>query len=367
MCGHVYIRHGHLTVSSQLWEATQECLDKKPKIKYIPEYDLYLVSKNETIDESFEMYYEIIECGFTNCQCYRTQFDFNQYFTLNNSIKKVKLNKAEWQFSKCTCKAYFKDYLCKHIAASAVKTKLVEIHFSFKTIEYFLYNRSSKFNCLMPKSPKPAKKKFSIASTAMISSAAASSVYFKEVAQPTWLPPPEALGEKLLNAVEYKPLEEKDLFGLKISKRAIKNLSPAEIRDLVEVFQTFDRESKGHLNSQELFLSLKVLGFSISEPICEEYIQSETEGSSIKGLNVNQFLDLIIDKQGSSKDNYDEIINGFRLFDYDNSGYITLENLRRACADADCNLTETELREMIQEADQNGDGLIDQIEKNKLL
>ena len=80
----------------------------------------------------------------------------------------------------------------------------------------------------------------------------------------TWLPPPDALGEKvklnirflkksfkfnikkkLLQAVEYKPLEEKDLYGMKISKRALKNLSPAEIRDLVEVFQTFDRSHSG--------------------------------------------------------------------------------------------------------------------------
>ncbi|CAF0713489.1 unnamed protein product [Brachionus calyciflorus] len=215
----------------------------------------------------------------------------------------------------------------------------------------------------MPKSPKVAKKKYSLASTAVVSSAAASSVFFKDTpSQPTWLPPPDALGEKLLQAVEYKPLEEKDLYGLKISKRAIKNLSPAEIRDLVEVFQTFDRNSKGNLNSSELFFALKVLGFNISEAICEEYIQSETEGYSEKGLNVNQFLDLVIDKQGSSKDNYDEIINGFKMFDYDNTGYVTLDNLRRACAEADCNLTETELKEMIQEADQNGDGLIDQSE-----
>lgn len=53
---------------------------------------------------------------------------------MNKSIKKVKLNKAEWQFSKCTCKTFFKYFLCKHIAALAVKTKFHEIGFSFKTL-----------------------------------------------------------------------------------------------------------------------------------------------------------------------------------------------------------------------------------------
>ena len=53
--------------------------------------------------------------------------------------------------------------------------------------------------------------------------------------------------KKLLQAVDYKPLEEKDLYGMKISKRALKNLSPAEIRDLTEIFQTFDRTQPGYL------------------------------------------------------------------------------------------------------------------------
>lgn len=66
-----------------------------------------------------------------------------------------------------------------------------------------------------------------------------------ELRQLTWRRPPSAINEKLLAAVEYKPLEEKDLFGLKISTRALKNLAPSEIRDLYEVFQTFDRNENG--------------------------------------------------------------------------------------------------------------------------
>jgi hypothetical protein len=37
---------------------------------------------------------------------------------------------------------------------------------------------------------------------------------------------------------------------------------------------------------------------------------------NLSGLNFNQFLDLIIDKQDSSKDCYDEIQTVFKLFDY---------------------------------------------------
>lgn len=178
-----------------------------------------------------------------------------------------------------------------------------------------------------------------------------------EEKQLTWRPPPSAIGEKLLAAVEYKPLEEKDLFGLKISTRALKNLSPSEVRDLYEVFTTFDRNETGQLKSKELFLALRALGFNITEKVCADYIESE--GSEVKALNFNQFLDLIIDKQASSKDHYEEILNGFNLFDYDNCGYISLENLKKACMESEMFLSETELKDMIQEADMNGDGLID--------
>ena len=92
---------------------------------------------------------------------------------------------------------------------------------------------------------------------------------------------------------------------------------------------------------------------------------------NLSGLNFNQFLDLIIDKQDSSKDCYDEIQTVFKLFDYvkceintwikvtlkikyyfkkkDNSEHISIENLRRACIDTNLELTETELKEMITE------------------
>lgn len=108
--------------------------------------------------------------------------------------------------------------------------------------------------------------------------------------------------------------------------------------------------------------------------------------SSNRGLSLNQFLDLIIDRQHDSKDNFDEILNGFKMFDYgkwptlsssfylfwsssrvwvffqDNSGVLTVENLRRACVETGVKLSETELNEMIQEADVNGDGCVDQNE-----
>ena len=43
----------------------------------------------------------------------------------------------------------------------------------------------------------------------------------------------------------------------------------------------------------------------------------------------------------------------------DGTGHITLENLKRACKDAGVKFTDLELRDMIEEADRNGDNMVD--------
>ena len=46
----------------------------------------------------------------------------------------------------------------------------------------------------------------------------------------------------------------------------------------------------------------------------------------------------------------------------DNTGQISLDNLRKACQEAGIKFTQKELEEMVEEADVNGDGQIDQSE-----
>lgn len=69
----------------------------------------------------------------------------------------------------------------------------------------------------------------------------------------------------------------------------------------------------------------------------------------LRGIDINKFLDLCIDKQGSSKDQYEELLNAFDMFDQDVHGYINVDDLKRACIEADFHLHDSELREMVQE------------------
>lgn len=49
----------------------------------------------------------------------------------------------------------------------------------------------------------------------------------------------------------------------------------------------------------------------------------------------------------------------FKLFDDDDTGYISFKNLKRVSQELGENIPDEELREMIDEADRNGDKMID--------
>mmetsp|Transcript_41054 Transcript_41054/g.30194 ORF Transcript_41054/g.30194 Transcript_41054/m.30194 type:complete len:102 (+) Transcript_41054:218-523(+) len=72
-------------------------------------------------------------------------------------------------------------------------------------------------------------------------------------------------------------------------------------------------------------------------------------------IDFEEFLEMMTARM-SDKDSREDIEKVFRLFDDDNTGQITLRNLRRVARELGETMTDEELQEMIDRADSNGDG-----------
>ncbi|XP_045763430.1 caltractin [Maniola jurtina] len=136
-------------------------------------------------------------------------------------------------------------------------------------------------------------------------------------------------------------------------------LSDEQRRDIKEAFDLFDTENTGKIDTKELKVAIRALGF---EPKKEEIKKMIAEIDKGDGkVSFEDFLELMTVKM-AEKDTKEEIMKAFKLFDDDETGKISFKNLKRVARELGENLTDEELHEMIDEADRDGDGEINQEE-----
>lgn len=105
-------------------------------------------------------------------------------------------------------------------------------------------------------------------------------------------------------------------------------------------------------------VAMRALGF---EPKKEEIkkMAQEVDKEATGKISFEDFLKLMATKM-MEKDTNEEILKAFRLFDSDDTGKISFKNLKKVAEELGENLTDEELQEMIDEADRDGDGEINQ-------
>lgn len=137
-------------------------------------------------------------------------------------------------------------------------------------------------------------------------------------------------------------------------------LSDEQKADIKEAFNLYDTEGSGLIESKELKVALRALGF---EPRKEEIKRmiSEVDKDGTGKISFEDFQQLMAVKM-AEKDSNEEILKAFRLFDDDDTGKISFKNLKRVASELGENLNDEELQEMIEEADLDGDGEVNQDE-----
>ncbi|KAH0573187.1 Centrin [Spironucleus salmonicida] len=144
-------------------------------------------------------------------------------------------------------------------------------------------------------------------------------------------------------------------------KRAIEpELTEEQKHEIREAFDLFDADGSGRIDVKELKVAMRALGFEPKRDELKRMI-SEVDSSGNGTLDLNDFFRIMTAKMGE-RDSREEILKAFRLFDEDDTGKISFKNLKRVAKELGENLSDEEIQEMIDEADRDGDGEINEEE-----
>lgn len=142
-------------------------------------------------------------------------------------------------------------------------------------------------------------------------------------------------------------------------------LDEEALDEIKEAFNLFDTEGRGNIDVRELKAAFRALGFQVKKSELRQlFIDLEKDLSSAH-VSFEEFLEMVTPRM-LSRDSREEILKVFALFDDDNSGTISFKNLKRVAVELGENLTDEELQEMIDEADRDGDGVINEEEVTAL-
>ena len=133
-------------------------------------------------------------------------------------------------------------------------------------------------------------------------------------------------------------------------------LTEEQKQEIREAFDLFDTDGSGTIDAKELKVAMRALGFEPKKEEIKKMISDiDKDGSGT--IDFSEFLEMMTAKM-SERDSREEILKAFRLFDDDETGTISLKNLRRVAKELGENMTDDELQEVIDFCDKDGRGEI---------
>jgi len=145
-----------------------------------------------------------------------------------------------------------------------------------------------------------------------------------------------------------------------VSKKEKMPVTDEERKEIEEAFDLFDADKTGTIDYHELKVAIRALGFPIKKAEVRSIVR-EVDTKETGNIEKRQFVH-ILTKLYNDRDPEEEIRKAFKLFDTDNSGKISLRNMRAITQELGEDIQDDELQAMIEEFDRNDDGFIDESE-----
>ena len=126
--------------------------------------------------------------------------------------------------------------------------------------------------------------------------------------------------------------------------------------DYMDAFNLFDTNHDGTINSQKIREIMQKLGKYPTEEQLQRLIANVAKYDS-KKISFDDFVDMM-EQLNKENDPEVEILNSFQIFDVENSGLISNQDLFHIIRTFGETLTDKEIEEIISEADVDEDGYI---------
>ncbi|CAL9081309.1 unnamed protein product [Musa acuminata var. zebrina] len=135
--------------------------------------------------------------------------------------------------------------------------------------------------------------------------------------------------------------------------------------ELQEAFSLFDKDGDGCITLEELASVIRPLGHNPTEQELQDMIR-EVDVNGNGTIEFNEFFNIMAWKMKEA-DAEEEMREAFKVFDKDQNGYISDSELMSVMINLGEEVTDDEVKEMIREADINGDGQVDFYEFSKMM
>ncbi|NXE81032.1 CETN1 protein, partial [Cochlearius cochlearius] len=157
--------------------------------------------------------------------------------------------------------------------------------------------------------------------------------------------------------------------GSSLAEKAVPGFPVSEEQsgELREAFELFDPGGSGLVDASSLKArsSVRALGCELGKEEMKRIVSEFGEEGSGK-LTFKSFLQVMTQKMAEPCLEK-EILEAFKVFDCDGTGKISFENLKVVAREVGEDITDEELQEMIDEADVDGDGEVDEQEFVRIL
>mmetsp|Transcript_34802 Transcript_34802/g.68713 ORF Transcript_34802/g.68713 Transcript_34802/m.68713 type:complete len:150 (+) Transcript_34802:229-678(+) len=139
-------------------------------------------------------------------------------------------------------------------------------------------------------------------------------------------------------------------------------LTDAELKEVRECYSLFDKDRDGMISGEELGVALRSLGQYWTEADLEQ-LRGEIRGRT---LSFDDFVSIVM-RRARQEPNFDDVLKAFKVFDREEKGEVSVEELRHVLTTMGERITEQEFDEIMRANNIDPKGVIEYHDFVKML